>query len=116
MPPIELHPEHRARERLGDLSFHLDLLFFVRHRLSYLRTKTRRGGPPRTDHGTKPAFLRGFAVVRIRGGPSSVTAAGCSEWAASEPSAGRVGHSSAWGETYRPPAPLIRAVPRGLPR
>src|SRR6266705_6630910 len=96
MPPIELHPEHRARERLGDLSFHLDLLFFVRHRLSCLRTKRRRGGPPRTDHGTKPAFSRDFAVVRIRGGPSSVTATVCSKWTASEPSAVEIDHSSSW--------------------
>src|SRR2546426_9381275 len=101
MPPIELHPEHRARERLGDLSFHLDLLFFVRHRLSYLRTKTRRGGPPRTHHGTKPAFLRGFPVVRIRGRPPSVTAAGCSQWGARQPPAVENHHSSSWGETSR---------------
>jgi hypothetical protein len=28
--PVELHPEHRARERLDDLSFDLDLLFLGR--------------------------------------------------------------------------------------
>src|SRR5215472_9791736 len=28
--PVELHPEHRARERLDDLAFDLDLLFLVR--------------------------------------------------------------------------------------
>src|SRR2546429_4920124 len=70
MPPIELHPKHRARERFGDLSFHLDLLFFACHRLSCcLRAKTRRGGPPRTDYGTKTALFRGFAPGRIRRGP-----------------------------------------------
>src|SRR5919204_303955 len=44
MSPVDLHPEHGARERLGDLSFDLDLLFFVRHSpFLYVRTKTRRG-------------------------------------------------------------------------
>ena len=28
--PVELHPEHRARERFDDLAFHLDLLFLSR--------------------------------------------------------------------------------------
>src|SRR2546423_14043304 len=28
---FELHPEHRARERLDDLTFNLDLLFLGRH-------------------------------------------------------------------------------------
>src|ERR1700747_3061333 len=28
--PVELHPEHRARERLDDLAFNLDLLFLGR--------------------------------------------------------------------------------------
>src|SRR3954451_24048794 len=32
MPSFELHPEHRARERLDDLAFHLDLLFLFGHR------------------------------------------------------------------------------------
>src|SRR3954451_13328510 len=32
MASFELHPEHRARERLDDLAFHLDLLFLCRHR------------------------------------------------------------------------------------
>src|SRR5919199_2790032 len=42
---VELHPEHRARERLGDLAFDLDLLFFVRHSpFCYLHTKRRRSG------------------------------------------------------------------------
>src|SRR5436189_52547 len=31
MTAVELHPKHRARERLGDLAFDLDLLFFVSH-------------------------------------------------------------------------------------
>src|SRR5215475_4176474 len=30
---VELHPEHRARERFDDLAFHLDLLFLSRHSL-----------------------------------------------------------------------------------
>ena len=30
MPPIELHPKHRARERFDDLAFDLDLLFLGR--------------------------------------------------------------------------------------
>ena len=28
--PVELHPEHRARERFDDLAFNLDLLFLGR--------------------------------------------------------------------------------------
>jgi hypothetical protein len=28
--PVELHPEHRARERFDDLPFDLDLLFLGR--------------------------------------------------------------------------------------
>src|SRR5712691_8256212 len=48
--PVELHSEHRARERLGDLAFDLDLLFFVRDFLSSTRTKRRRAHPPRADH------------------------------------------------------------------
>jgi hypothetical protein len=28
--PVELHPEHRARERFDDLAFNLDLLFLSR--------------------------------------------------------------------------------------
>src|SRR6266576_1116736 len=31
VPGVELHPEHSARERLDDFSFHLDLLFLLRH-------------------------------------------------------------------------------------
>src|SRR5215467_4841949 len=31
--PVELHPEHRARERFDDLAFNLDLLFLSRHSL-----------------------------------------------------------------------------------
>src|SRR4029077_18530824 len=30
---VELHPEHRARERFDDLAFNLDLLFLSRHSL-----------------------------------------------------------------------------------
>jgi hypothetical protein len=30
MAPVELHPEHRARERFDDLAFNLDLLFLSR--------------------------------------------------------------------------------------
>src|SRR4029078_3405363 len=34
VPGVELHPEHRARERLDDFAFNLDLLFLLRHFLS----------------------------------------------------------------------------------
>src|SRR5947207_1341182 len=81
-PAFELHPEHRARERLGDLAFHLDLLVLLGHRLSCRRTKIRRDAPPRTDYGTKPAFSLDLAAVRILGGPSSTMATVCSKWAA----------------------------------
>src|SRR5438067_13117853 len=36
MTGLELHPEHRARERLDDLALNLDLLFLGRHFLSTL--------------------------------------------------------------------------------
>ena len=46
MTAVELHPKHRARERLRDLAFDLDLLFFVRQfAFLYVRTKTRREAP-----------------------------------------------------------------------
>src|SRR5438128_3109157 len=93
MSPVELHPEHRARERFGDLAFDLDLLFFVRHFLSSKRAETRRVEPPRADYGTRPAFAGVFASVRIRG-PSSRMATVCSKWAANEPSWVEIDHSS----------------------
>ena len=96
MTTVDLHPEHRARERLGDLAFDLDLLFFVRQfAFLYVRTKTRRDCPPRADYGSKPAFTAVFARVRIRG-RSSVTATVCSKWAASDPSWVEIDHSSSW--------------------
>src|SRR5215207_2111072 len=36
VPFVQLHPEHRARERLDDLAFDLDLLFLDWHRPRYL--------------------------------------------------------------------------------
>src|SRR2546428_9802502 len=40
---VELHPEHRARERLGDLPLHLDLLFLVRQ-FAFSCTRARKHG------------------------------------------------------------------------
>src|SRR5262245_18800684 len=37
LPGVELYPEHRARERLDNLSFNLDLLFLSGHFLSSRR-------------------------------------------------------------------------------
>src|SRR5256885_16747976 len=44
---VELHPKHRARERLGDLTLHFDLLFFVRQLAFPVRAhENTAGGPP----------------------------------------------------------------------
>src|ERR687888_1915772 len=47
--PVELHPEHRARERLGDLAFDLDLLFFVRHSPFFDLRARKDGGLTRRE-------------------------------------------------------------------
>src|SRR5690242_1738469 len=70
MTALDLHPEHRARERLGDLAFDLDLLFFVRQIAFLLRARKHSGtSPPRGSYGSKPAFAGVLARVRIRAGP-----------------------------------------------
>src|SRR5215204_1861204 len=111
MPAVELHPEHRARERLGDLTLHLDFLFLVGHS-PFLRTheKTAEQTPPRADHGSKPAFSLDFAVVNTLGGPSSSTTTVCSKWAAREPSLVEIDHSSPWRYTSGPPAVIIGSI------
>src|SRR5512133_234911 len=48
MPAVDLHPEHRAREGLGDLAFDLDLLFFVRQ-FAFLLCARKHGGKPRRE-------------------------------------------------------------------
>src|SRR4029079_7232323 len=74
---FELYPEHRARERLDDRAFNLDLLFLARH--SHIlrgRTRARHSRLAKDDHRSTAAFSR----VRI-GGPSAVIATVCSKWA-----------------------------------
>src|SRR2546421_7954860 len=91
VPGIELHPEHRARERLDDFAFHLDLLFLLRHFLSvpkvYARTAKPRAavchrskaapapgvaeGAPASRPGVGGLAADASSRVRIRG-PSSV--------------------------------------------
>src|SRR5215472_1097556 len=62
MPPVELHPEHRARERLDDLAFDFDLLFLGGQILPYSDADTRTALPCATGgHRSKVAL----AVVRI---------------------------------------------------
>src|ERR671934_2740508 len=115
MTTVDLHPEHRARERLGDLAFDLDLLFFVgQFAFLYVRTKTRRDCPPRADYGSKPAFAGVFARVRIRG-PSSRIATVCSKWTASEPSFVEIDQSSSWRYTSGPPAVIIGSIAMVIP-
>src|SRR5437879_10763345 len=46
MAAVELHPEHRARERFGDLTLHLDLLFLVRQFAFPVRTHENTAGHP----------------------------------------------------------------------
>src|SRR3954449_712966 len=48
MTTVDLHPEHRARERFGDLAFDLDLLFFVRQ-IAFLLRARKHGGKPRRE-------------------------------------------------------------------
>src|SRR5581483_3973367 len=49
VPAVELHPEHRARERLDDLAFNLDLLFLGRHFLSTPEGFARTAKPVRGE-------------------------------------------------------------------
>ena len=42
MSPVELNPEHRARERFDDLAFDLDLLFLGRQ-IPFSGAELRRG-------------------------------------------------------------------------
>src|SRR5712691_5608276 len=69
VPGVELHPEHRARERLDDLAFHLDLLFLLRHFLSvpkvYARTaKPRAAVCRRSKAAPAPGVAEGDAASR----------------------------------------------------
>src|SRR5215212_4557962 len=115
MTTVDLDAEHRARERLGDLAFDLDLLFFVRQfPFLYMRTKRRRDGPPRVNYGSKPAFAGVFARVRITGAPSC-TATVCSKCAAMEPSIVEIDHSSSWRYTSAPPAVIIGSIAIVIP-
>src|ERR1700693_2882828 len=73
VPGIELHPEHRARERLDDFAFHLDLLFLLRHFLSvprvYARTpKPRAAVYHRSKAAPAPGGARGDPAPRPGGG------------------------------------------------
>src|SRR3954469_21382804 len=115
MTAVDLHPEHRARERLGDLAFDLDLLFFVRQFAFLLRARKHgRGGPPRASYGSKPAFAGVLAWVRIRAGPSW-TATVCSKCADVEPSIVEIDHSSSWRYTSGPPAVIIGSIASVMP-
>src|SRR3954447_9868538 len=115
MTAVDLHPEHRARERLGDLAFDLDLLFFVGQiPFSSVRTKRRRVCPPRAGYGSKLAVAGVFARVRIRGAPSWIATV-CSKWAASDPSVVEIDHSSSWRYTSGPPAVIIGSIARVMP-
>src|SRR6476469_5833259 len=101
--PVELHPEHRARERFDDLAFDLDLLFLGRQipfsgAAAGLRAGLVRAGNTRTAQPCAEGAYRSkgaFALVRIRG-PSAVTATVCSKCAASEWSTDEIDHWSSW--------------------
>src|SRR2546428_10926637 len=111
VPGVELHPEHRARERLDDLAFHLDLLFLLGHFLSVPKVYARTAKPrAAVCHRSKAAP----AFVRIRG-PSAVTAAVCSKWAARDSSTEEIDQSSSWADTSGRPAVIIGSDRRGLP-
>src|ERR1700751_3596907 len=51
---VELHPEHRARERFDDLAFNLDLLFLGRHSLQLIGV---------SDAHTRAAEPRAKAII-----------------------------------------------------
>src|SRR6476660_1019645 len=84
--PVELHPEHRARERFDDLAFDLDLLFLGRQipfsgaaaglRAGLVRDVNTRTAQPCAEGAYRSKGA--FALVRIRG-RSAVTATVCSK-------------------------------------
>src|SRR5579875_905381 len=65
MPPVERHPEHRARKRFDDLAFNLDLLFLGRQFLSSTRTSRA------SDERTRTAQPCAKGVIVAEGLPAS---------------------------------------------
>src|SRR5580765_4633075 len=122
-PVVDLHPEHRARERLDDLAFDLDFLFFYGQTASS-RGLDRAGRANRGTSRNRPRQSGGSAVrayrsktgaaVRIRG-PAAVTATVCSKWAESEPSAVEIDHSSSCRTMSAPPALIIGSIANVIP-
>src|SRR5262249_43945973 len=120
VPAFELDPEHRARQRLCDLAFDLDLVLLLGQipfgstlhiRFENLHKKAR-GSPPRA--GGHRSKLGSSRRVRIRG-PSSVTATVCSKCAESDPSSVEIDHSSSWRYTSGPPALIIGSIASVIP-
>src|SRR5436190_3840924 len=88
---FDLHPEHRARERLDNLAFDLDLLFFLRHLPHGNRARGARWGTRKNtafaaaDNGSKgkrparrsrpslPGGIASDALVQISHLPASWT-------------------------------------------
>src|SRR5204863_9987125 len=104
---FELHPEHRARERLDDLAFDLDFFFLDRHNpLVDARTAKPRAAAYRSKGAP--------AAVRIRGAPS-VIATVCSKWAASDRSSVEIDHSSLCSTMSGPPAVIIGSIASVMP-
>src|SRR3954447_8977323 len=121
VPVVQPDAEHRARKRLGDLAFDLDLVFLLRqlprrNRASSARFVGTRKNTARAAarHGSKPASAGRFAVVSTWG-PSSVTATVCSKCAEREPSADEIDHSSACITTSGPPALIIGSIASVIP-
>src|SRR5436190_14172285 len=54
---FDLHPEHRARERLDNLAFDLDLLFFLRHLPHENRARGARWGTRKTRLSPRPTMV-----------------------------------------------------------
>src|ERR1041385_3821090 len=115
MSSLELHPEHRARERLDDLALNLDLLFLGRHFLSVESLqkgllRARQSRCTAVDHRSKAAP----AVVRIRGRSAGIATV-CSKWAASDSSTDEIDQSSSWTYTSGPPAVIIGSIANVIP-
>src|SRR5206468_12564795 len=80
--PVDLYPEHRARERLDDLALHLDFLFFLRHLPHRNRARRARLGTRKNTalaagvNGSKRQMAEGPGLQGPRRGLAWLSARG----------------------------------------